>query len=228
MHGAKKYTFCRDCEDVIMCAVNGNAYVYKISAHILTGRLSPLKPHKFSWQELEFHIHPKNEWDSEGSVCAYEGWNIKKKIKTTTTMEWVTRLLVSWLPWAWPQRDWGLWFPFEYDNYDISSNWYCLLSSGLCGEPHVWLGAFHLRRERESEGRSGEKGCEEREVVCCFEKLYHCGKCYFPLGMSHHNGENVSLSTSCVKRYQVALVSQGRVLVQNMCPFVVWLSQTWT
>lgn len=45
MHGAKKYTFLAETEDVIMCAVNGDAYVYKISAHILTGRLSPLKPH---------------------------------------------------------------------------------------------------------------------------------------------------------------------------------------
>ena len=45
MHGSKKYTFLAETEDVIMCAVNGNAYVYKISAHILTGRLSPLKPH---------------------------------------------------------------------------------------------------------------------------------------------------------------------------------------
>lgn len=45
MHGAKKYTFLAETEDVIMCAVNGPAYVYKISTHILTGRLSPLKPH---------------------------------------------------------------------------------------------------------------------------------------------------------------------------------------
>lgn len=45
MHRAKKYAFLAETEDVIMCVVNGAAYVYKISAHILTGRLSPLKPH---------------------------------------------------------------------------------------------------------------------------------------------------------------------------------------
>jgi hypothetical protein len=45
MHEVKKYTFLAEMEDVIMCAVNGHAYVYKTSVHILTGRLSPLKPH---------------------------------------------------------------------------------------------------------------------------------------------------------------------------------------
>lgn len=44
MHGAKKYTVLAEAEDVIMCAVNGKAYVCKIRVHILTGRLSPLKP----------------------------------------------------------------------------------------------------------------------------------------------------------------------------------------
>lgn len=54
MHGAKKYTSLAETEDVIMCAVNGSASVYKISTHILTGRLSPLKPHINS---------PDRNWD---------------------------------------------------------------------------------------------------------------------------------------------------------------------
>lgn len=45
MHGTKKYTFLAETEDVTTCAVNGDVSVYEISAHILTGRLSPLKPH---------------------------------------------------------------------------------------------------------------------------------------------------------------------------------------
>lgn len=93
MHGAKKYTFLAETEDVIMCAVNGNAYVYKISAHILTGRLSPLKPHINSPdRNRNFAYIPRMNRLLMCCVCIYEGWNIKKKFKTTTTMEWVTRL----------------------------------------------------------------------------------------------------------------------------------------
>lgn len=43
MYGVKKYIFLVEIEDVIMCVVNGDAYVYKISAYILIGRLFFLK-----------------------------------------------------------------------------------------------------------------------------------------------------------------------------------------
>lgn len=101
MHGAKKYTFSAETEAVIMCAVNGATCVYKISTHILTGRLSPLKPHINS---------PERNWNFTRiqrrnrllmrCVC------VKDAVEKTTT-EWVTRLRALSDARAWPQRDWG-------------------------------------------------------------------------------------------------------------------------
>ena len=113
-------------------------------------------------------------------------------------MEWVTRLQEISDSRAWPQRNYELWFPFEYDNYDISSNRYYLLSSGLCESQYA--GAFQLRRERERWGGEGERrdGRIEREV-CVYVVL----KCFttvasatVPRNVTIYNGENVSLSTS--------------------------------
>lgn len=111
MHRAKKYTFLAETEDVIMCAVNGDVYVYKIRAHMLTGRLSPLKPHINSpdrnWNFA--HIPRMNRL----LMCCVCTDGVLKKTKQT--IEWVTRLRELSDSQAWPQRNLGLHLPFEHD-----------------------------------------------------------------------------------------------------------------
>lgn len=84
MHGAKKYAFLAETEDVIMCAVNGPAYVYKISTHILTGRLSPLKPHINSPDRNWNFAHiPRMNRLSMCCVCVKdEAWEPAERVPT--------------------------------------------------------------------------------------------------------------------------------------------------
>ena len=201
MHGAKKYTFLAETEDVIMCAVNGNAYVYKISAHILTGRLSPLKPHINSPdRNRNFAYIPRMNRLLMCCVCIWRMEYKKKNLKQQQQQQWngspgYKRFLTL-------ERDhkgtmsYGFLLSMIIMILVVIDTIYWVLGSVRAS----MLGAFQLRRERERWGGEGERrdGRIEREV-CVYVVL----KCFttvasatVPRNVTIYNGENVSLSTS--------------------------------
>lgn len=145
-------------------------------------------------------------------------------------MEWVTGLQEISDSRAWPQRDCGLWFPFEYDNYDISSNRYYLLSSGLCESQYA--GRFPIKKgKRKVRGRRGKKGWEDRERGVCmlFWNALPLWQVLLSPGMSQFTMVKM---LACPQVRQEEVPGHSGIPRQSpgtkMCPFVVWLTQTWT